>query len=205
MKRDEKIQQELEGISKILKDLSSSDPYAVPEGYFDLFCNQTHAFIHAASDATKDLHEQSEQHAPILAGLNKRKTYTVDNDFFAKNAALLSQRVVSQASPGIIEMKYHGFIKRFSLAASVIGLIGMIIFLTVKKGTDSDMLAKVANIKNEKQINQELANMDTEDIIHYLDQYALPYDRSEIENYLDPQSLPDEALYFDESVLNELL
>lgn len=205
MNRDRNIQKELEEIGQILKTLPGSNPYRVPHGYFEDFSNHIPSFIHAASDEKNDVAEETEQYAPILTGLSKKQTYVVDNDYFGENANKLT-KIAAQTPVKVLDIRSrHQFIKRLALAASFVGLIGMLIFMISKKSSPAEMATYSASIKTEKEINHEIANINTEDIIYYLDQYALPYDRSEIENYLDPNTLPDERSYFDESVLNELL
>jgi hypothetical protein len=203
MNRDKNIQNELDQLSRLLKEITSSNPYSAPDGYFESFSDRMSSLIHSHSDVISSL-EEIEQSSPLLAGLQKRETYKIKDGYFEQNADMLTQKV-SHKDAKLIDMRTTRFIKSLSVAAAFIGLVGIIIFITLNKSANTGIVNTQPEIKTEKEINYELAGIKTDDIIRYLNEYALPYDRTEMENYLDPHTLPDEASYFDETVLNELL
>lgn len=189
------IQEELSHISQKMMDVPETNPYFVPDGYFEELPEKIMASIHTEHMSAR---EEIMQLSPFLAGLKDKETYRIEIDYFGQHNAKLVNRVDKK----VIHLKNW---RRLAIAASLTGILGLGIFLYNQYRESYDVISSGLAIKTETQFNQKLSELNSEDVIKYLNQYASVYDQHEMEYMIDPNHLPDETEYFSDPTLNELM
>jgi len=177
------------------------NPYQIPAGYFDELPDRIKEQIKTeSSDASDEIRRLS----PLLAELKNKQTYQVDEAYFHEKISLLTNipghLLLTHSTPKRIHLW-----TRMAVAASLVGILGLGIYFYNKNSAKNNVLVKGLKIKTEAQFNQQLNELDSEVIIHYLNQFASVYDQSQLEKMIDPHTLPDESDYLYESEeLNDL-
>jgi hypothetical protein len=195
------IQDELNQISDHLKYLKPVNPYRITDGYFEELPKRIMERLRTEdSDARGEIGQLS----PVLAKLKGKETYQVEEDYFEKQSSSLAnvRGRIRNIYPKTQRIQLW---TRMAVAASFIGILGLGIFFYTKHQDHSDTLVRGLNIKTDAQFNQQLNELDSEDIIYYLNQFASVYDQGEMEKMIDPHFLPDESDYLHDPELNELL
>jgi hypothetical protein len=202
MKRNEEIHNELLDLSKKLSLLPFVNPYLVPDGYFDSFSKDVISAIKADTSLSLSSEDEIRGLSPLLADLRGKQTYVIENEFFAPNAnkyfadkEVHTSRVVSLSGR-------RRFIAQLLIAASLVGIIGIGVTL-FRLNQSEEVLPLGLSIQTDNQFNDQLAKLETEDIVYYLEQYELSSDRTEMETLIDPNTLPDEVEYFEEKIVDD--
>jgi F420-0:gamma-glutamyl ligase-like protein len=104
----------------------------------------------------------------------------------------------------VVKMRPGPNLLKLSVAASIISLIGIFIFVLIRNN-DASVVTNPISIKTETQLNDQLAKLEADEIIDYLNSHALFADHEDLEYFIDPNSLPEEGDYFDDEILNDLL
>jgi len=191
------IQEELSQISPRLMELPEVHPYVVQDGYFEELPNQMISNIRTDNMSAG---EEIMQLSPVLAGLKEKETYQIEHGYFAQQTIALHE--IQPNAAKIISVKYW---RRLAIAASLTGILGLSVFLYSQYGKSHDLISSGLAIKTEAQFNQKLSELDAEEIMKYLNQYASVYDRDQMDYMIDPNHLPDETEYFNDPTLNELI
>jgi hypothetical protein len=189
------IKEELSHISQKIMEVSERNPFFLQDGYFEELPEKIMASIRS-----ENMSAQGEimQLSPVLAGLKEKETYRIDKDYFGQqNAELFHSH-----DKKVIQIKNW---RRLAMAASLTGILGLGTILYSQYGKSHDVISSGLAIKTEAQFNQKLSELNSEDIMKYLKQYASAYDQHEMEYMIDPNHLPDEKEYFSDPTLNELM
>lgn len=96
MDNQNNIQDELRGLNSGLPVDNSSNPFSVPEGYFDGLAASILAKVKEESFSAAD---ELQQLSPFLAGISKKSPYSVPDGYFEENLASLSQFTKEEESP----------------------------------------------------------------------------------------------------------
>lgn len=113
--------------------------------------------------------------------------------------------VSTQQISKVIRMNPRLRLLKLSVAASIIGFIGISIFFLIRNTHKSSVQTNQKYIQTEKQFNDQLAMLEPGEIVDYLTTYALLEEHDDLEYFIDSNNLPEEGDYFDEDILNDLL
>ena len=202
MRRSENIETELFKISESISQIPFSNPYSVPEGYFDTLSGYVISAISQKSHIQSDAAEEIQQLSPLLAGLKNKPTYDAGEDYFALQVENLSKISVPQKVK-FMPVRRNPYFLRLAVAASFIGIIGVSLIILNSTSSDNEMVNVSDKISVDEQLKNQLTAIETEQIIAYLEQYSLPSDRNVMEQLIDPANLPEEIQYFDDNSIEE--
>jgi hypothetical protein len=138
--------------------------------------------------------EEIEQISPMLAAIRHKETYRAEKTYFESNNARIIQ----------IDRRIH--LKKIAIAASLFLFIsGAATFFLLRNNDRQNIVKETQLIKTDQEFNAQLAQIETEELLEYLENYYLPSDRAIMENHIDPSELPEDEEYFDEHRFNEWL
>lgn len=201
MERNEHIQNELNDISTELAKVPFVTTLTIPQGYFEGLENQIFKQIHN-EEVVSNTHSKEEIHqlSPLLSEIIHKNTYQVAPDYFEQNAKRLAD-IPKQIVAPVVQFPIRKRIIQLAIAASFIGLIGFFFYISLSQDQNHDIVRKGLEIQTEEAFNRYLDDVNEEEIIAYLDQHYLTTDHNEIGGFVDTESLPDEAAYFEEAIL----
>jgi hypothetical protein len=202
MRRSENIETELFKISESISHIPFSNPYSVPEGYFDTLSEYVISAISQKSHIQSEAAEEIQQLSPLLAGLRNKPTYNAGEEYLALQVENLSKISVQQQVKSMPVRRNPYFLK-LAVAASFIGIIGVSLILFNRIYADNEMVNLSDKVSMDEQLKNQLTAIETEQIIAYLEQYSLPSDRNVMEQLIDPDNLPEEIHYFDDNSIEE--
>lgn len=191
------IQEELSRLSQKIMKLPAVHPFRVPDGYFETLPEKIMTSIRTENMTAR---EEIMQLSPVLAGLKEKDTYQVESDYFDQQNGTLAY--MQHQHKKIISIRnWH----RLAIAASFVGILGVGLFLFNQYRVNQDVITQGLAIKTDMQFNEKLNELDSKDILSYLNEYASVYDQREMEHMIDPNHLPDETDYLSDPSLNELM
>jgi hypothetical protein len=188
------IQDELNQIAGHQLRIPDQNPYSVPDDYFEKNHEQIIARIHMEDALHIDVREEIEHISPMLAAIRHKETYRAEKNYFEKNNAR------------IIQIDRRVYFKKIAVAASLFLFIsGAATFFLLRNNDRQNIVKESQLIKTDQEFNAQLAQIEPEDLLAYLENYSLPSDRSIMENNIDSSELPEDEEYFDENTINEWL
>jgi len=95
MTKNSDINEELKGLNSSLGNLESSNPYSVPDGYFEGLANAILAKVKPGLSASEEIKLIS----PLLAGISKEIPYSVPENYFSSNIESLPAFYTEEESP----------------------------------------------------------------------------------------------------------
>ncbi|MBX9782026.1 MAG: hypothetical protein K2X48_01920 [Chitinophagaceae bacterium] len=161
---------ELKEISPLLTSMSKTNVYTVPDGYFetvsDLVLSEIKEHQQQLSPA-----EELKAISPLLAGISKTTVYTVPDDYFENGAQDILYQTSQKNKAKIVSIFSTNRVLKYAAAAAVITMIAFGIGTIISKpGAQLDEYVKTGlkNYKTEYQINNELAAIDENNLMAYL-------------------------------------
>lgn len=204
MNRNIHIETELKNISSQVADIPFSETFTIPEIYFASLEQQIINRIHLEKQENIRALDEIQQLSPVLAQVVHENTYTVNADFFEQNVTKLIH-ISDNTHSMDMRSPVRKMIYKLAIAASFIGIVVLGSVLLINSNKEASIVEQGLKIKTDQQFNQQLAKLETDDIINFLGHHYLPYENDEIGAMIDPASLPNEDAYFDEAVLEALL
>lgn len=156
MKRRSDIQDELKNIAPNLSERVSTNPFAVPENYFEALPQNMLQHVKRMNDLVESLHEQNASTNP----------FETPKEYFNELPNVLLQRV--KAEPKVIELAPSRWKNYLSIAAAVAALFLMSIPMLRKQNISTNPVA--TNVSMEQVSNEELYNYLTNDVTAVLDE-----------------------------------
>ena len=189
--------------------ISSAENLTVPDGYFESLAGNILNKIHALeNDVTTQLSEIS----PLLAGIERKETYSVPDGYFNK-LSFVQQKETAK----VISLNKPRPIFKYAAAAVITGLLGLSIVNIVNNNTSKDSLTTAAEtITGSTKLNpfvlngsfdEALKNISDNEIEQYLRNGGQDVNAALVASSIDDvEKLPEATDYLlDENVLQNYL
>jgi hypothetical protein len=204
---------ELKALSPMLHSIPNKNVFTVPQGYFENLADTVLNKIIDQDNAANELKELS----PMLYSIQGKNVFTVPQGYFESlSADILDKAKPQQAKVVTMTRRRTTTILKYAVAAVFTGLVA----LSVYKFTGGpevktiELPGYVAEGQKINNVDEELAKVNDEDIIKYLQANGSDVDAALVANTIDEKELPtqedyltdDKALdkYLDNIDLNEL-
>ena len=223
MKSNDVIQNELKEFNSLLADISRSNVYAVPDGYFDVlsrdvllgiqqtpmhvedngmvpggyFEGLSGSIMQKIRDGITD-----EDESVLLKGLKNVNVYQVPAGYFDDLASGIINKL-HQPSKVVVMQKRSSFF-RYAAAAVITGFIGLsVISIFDKKGETDSIQPKTETAFN---FDEAFSTLTDAEIVNYLQKEGQDVNAALVASVSDDKSLPDQEDYLtDENTLDNLL
>jgi hypothetical protein len=222
MNQNEKIQEELLTISKVVANIPKCNVFEVPEGYFDhaqsevlIKCIDSPVFETPENyfeqlpeiilDKIKNA-DSAEKETHILSTQEIQHPYTIPNNYFETLPENILQAVKTPAKVVSIS-KNHIWIKL--IAAVIVGLIGFAILINLPKKQDEgiSLIEKEAKkIILNKSFETEFEQINDKEIANYLEENGHDVNAALVASLTEEEILlENDELLIDEEVTDNYL
>ena len=224
------IQKELLEISPLLANISNTNIFTAPEGYFDTlsaelliavnppianvpegyFDNLAESILSKIRAVEVESGETNEV-SSLLAPLQSINVFNTPENYFEQLPAELLKKLPKPAVVIGINSKTSFF--RYAVAAVITGVLGMGLFTAFDKhsfndstGSNAVILAQAGTIVKENSFDKILETISDEDIVHYLQNNGQDVNAALVASITDEKILPNPEDYItDDQALDNLL
>jgi hypothetical protein len=182
---------ELQQLSPLLAAIKKTNPFEVPENYFEQAGEEMAAQV------------MEEKTPAVLENVSKQHPFDIVAGYFDQLPQTVLNKVKEQGGAKVVAMpKRSNAIWKYAAAAVFTGV--MIFGVTKYTGTNQPGDIPVA--LSESRFNETLENLAEEDIIKYLEKNGTQEDVAALTSGIDEADLPDQEEYFtDEATLDKFL
>jgi len=222
MNQNEKIQEELLTISKVVANIPKCNVFEVPEGYFDhaqsevlikcidspVFETPEHYFEQLPEiflDTIKNV-DSAENENLILSTQEKQNPYQIPNNYFETLPENILQAVKTPAKVISIS-KNNNWLKL--AAAVIVGLIGFAIIINLPKKQDEGISVIEKEAKKiilNKSFESEFEQIDEKEMANYLEENGHDVNAALVASLNEDEiSLDNEDILYDEEAVDNYL
>lgn len=182
----------------LLAAIKKQQPGSVPEGYFDSLAQNILGKIKA---------QEAVESYPVLDNISKQNVYTVPQGYFETLSEEITAKLEQPAAKLVSISKRTGWYK-YAAAAVFTGMIALGVYKFTGGGPSADTAVPgyVAEGQKIKNVDEELAKVNDEDIIKYLQANGTDVDAAVVANVMDANELPSKEDYMtDDKALDKYL
>lgn len=184
--------------SPLLAGIKKQQTDSVPEGYFDTL---------AQTILDKIKSQEAVETYPVLDTISKQNVYTVPKDYFETLGTEINAKLQQPAAKVVSITKRSSWFK-YAAAAVFTGMValGLYKFTGGSQSSTAVMPGYVAEGQKIKNVDEELAKVNDEDIIKYLQADGTDVDAAVVANVMDANELPSKEDYMtDDKALDKYL
>ncbi len=181
-------------------------PQDVPAGYFNSLADSILEKLKTGN--SQSVSDELKNLSPALAAISKENIYHAPAGYFENLSGLITGTVTGGAEAKIVSIFSRKVWMRLAAAAVVIGVIafGINFFFSQPKQLDSFVEDGLKNYNTEKNLNDALAQVNTDDIYNYLQATTGEADTETItEMTADATELPAENEDMNDELLQSLM
>ena len=212
----ESAKEEIRLLSSMLYYLKDENVYTVPNGYFDSLSKSILSRL-AAPDS-ENVDEEIKKLSPVLFNLRNKNVFSVPYGYFESLSENLKKKI-EIPEVKVVSIKKRLTIWKYAAAAIVTGIIAVFSYQLFNTSYTDDRNSGIAanaslpdyvraslQYKNEDELNAGLAQLNSTEIVKYLEKNGNIMDNELLTNNTDLSEMPSQEDYLNDSdALNNYL
>lgn len=163
------VSEELKEISPLLASINKTNVYTVPEAYFEGLSDVVLSGIKQQNQLSTS--DELKAISPLLSAISKENVYSVPDGYFEDAADQILHQTTEKNKVNVVSIFTRSRLIKYAAAAAVVSLIAFGISIAISKpGSQLDTYVELGlkNYQTEDQINNELAAIDENSLMAYL-------------------------------------